>query len=168
MGTYYAIAIAPIIVTLHYFAFFYCSYWRNIIVNSEHILFGCISVFTVLTPLATICLKLKLGHPPRVAKELLCTLGFGIFFSGIGLHLLYAIIAHLFGLSISWSSTNKETMGHKVYIKEALSYWPIYLVCIGQLTIIGVGWFVIGLRSWSAITPMAISAGAHLLVPFMK
>jgi cellulose synthase/poly-beta-1,6-N-acetylglucosamine synthase-like glycosyltransferase len=168
MGTYYAVAASPIIVIIHYFAFFYCSYWRNIIVNSEHILFGCISVFTILTPLATICLKLKLSQPLKILKELLCTIGFGIFFSGIGLHLLYAIIAHLLNLSISWSSTNKEAIRYKEYIKEALRYWPIYFISIGQLTIIGVGWFVLGLRSWSAITPMAISAGAHLLMPFMK
>jgi cellulose synthase/poly-beta-1,6-N-acetylglucosamine synthase-like glycosyltransferase len=168
MGTYYAVAIAPIIVTIHYFAFFYCKYWRNIIVNSEDVLFGCISVFTILTPLATICLKLKLGRPLQVIKEFLCTISFGLFFSGIGLHLLYAIICHLLNLSVSWSSTNKEATGYKEYIKQALKFWPVYLICTGQLTIIGVGWFVLGFRSWSAITPMAISAGAHLLVPFMK
>jgi hypothetical protein len=167
MGTYYAVAIAPIIVTVHYFAFFYCSYWRNIIVNSEHILFGCIAVFTVLTPLATICLKLKLGRPPDVIKELLCTIGFGLFFSGIGLHLLYSITCHILGLSISWSSTNKEATRWQKYLREVVKYWPIYLFCIGQLTIIGCGWFLWEFRAWSAIAPMAISAGTHLLVPFM-
>lgn len=167
MGTYLAVAIAPIIVSIHYFAYFYCSYWRNIIVNSEHVLFGCISVFTIITPLATICLRLKLGLAPKVAKEFLYTLGFALFFSGIGWHLLWAFICHTGNLSMSWSTTNKESMSRAAYLREAVRFWPIYLISICQLILIGLGWFLLENRAWSAITPIAISAAAHLLVPFM-
>ena len=167
MGTYYAIAISPIAVVIHYFGYHYCSYWRDVILHAEYILYGCIGVFSVLTPIAIIILKFKLKLKPNIFKEIGCAIGFGLFFSGIGLHLLFALLSHILGLSMSWSSTNKESMTLYEYLKAIRKLWFVYLVSFAQLTMIGVGWFILELRAWPAIVPMALSAGCHIIVPLM-
>ena len=168
IGTYYALASTPITVTIHYFAYHYCNYWRMVILNAESILYGCIAVFTVLTPTAIIILKMKLGLRLNIIKEILYSIVFGIFFSGIGWSMMLAIAAHLFGVNMSWGSTNKDGWSVKAYMYELRRMWPMYIICFGQLTMIGLGWFLLDLRAWPAIVPMALSASAHMIVPLFS
>jgi hypothetical protein len=68
---------------------------------------------------------------------------------------------------MSWSSTNKESLTLYEYLKAIRKLWFVYLVSFAQVTMIGVGWFILELRAWPAIVPMALSAGCHIIVPFM-
>ena len=168
IGTYYALALTPIVTTIHYFAYIYCPYWRGLYSNSENILYSCIGVFTLLTPISTMTLKLKLKEPINVFREMGYSLCYGLFFAGIGLHLLFAILSHFLGINMSWGSTNKEAGGIRAYLKSLKCLWGAYLISAAQLTLIGIGWYFLGVRSWPAIVPMGISACAHILVPFMS
>jgi hypothetical protein len=103
-----------------------------------------------------------------VARELGYSLCYGLFFSGIGLHLLFALASHFFGFNMSWTTTNKESGRVKDYLKSLKCVWFVYLLCTAQLTLIGLGWFFLDIRAWPAIVPMGISAAAHILVPFIS
>jgi cellulose synthase/poly-beta-1,6-N-acetylglucosamine synthase-like glycosyltransferase len=168
MGTYYALASAPIMVTVHYFAFHYCIYWRSMYVTAENILYGCIAVFTILTPIAIIILKKKLSIRISILREILYSFIFGIFFSGIGFHLMMAILSHLLGFNMAWSSTNKEGGTLRDYLKALRQLWLSYLFAFTQIAIILVGWFVLDIRAWPAIVPIGISASAHIIVPLIS
>jgi cellulose synthase/poly-beta-1,6-N-acetylglucosamine synthase-like glycosyltransferase len=168
MGTYYALASAPIMVTIHYFAFHYCGYWRSMYVSAENVLYGCIGVFTILTPIAVIVLKMKLGIRLSILRELWYSIIFGIFFSGIGFHLMMAILSHWLGFNMSWTSTNKEGGSLKDYLKALRQLWFSYLFAFLQISVIIIGWFVLEIRAWPAIVPIGISASAHIIVPLIS
>ncbi len=166
-GTYYALAVAPAFCIAHYFAYHYSEVWRTTVINAEHVLYSCMCVFSILTPLATIILKWKLGLKLRILKEFRYSILFGIFFAGIGWHLLTALATHFFSIDTGWGSTNKTTPTRKEIRKQILRLWPVLLLSAAELTIIPLGWFFLDLRAWPAIVPLAISASSHILVPFL-
>jgi cellulose synthase/poly-beta-1,6-N-acetylglucosamine synthase-like glycosyltransferase len=166
-GTYYAIAAAPLAVTIHYFAWVFCPYWRALYVSAESTLYGCIAVFSVITPAAVLILKWKLGMPVGVVKELAASAAFGIFFAGLGWHLTAAICSHLLGLRATWGSTTKGSISRCESIRNISSVWPGIAIGVVQVAIIATGWALADIRSWQAIVPIGCSAVAHILVPIL-
>ncbi len=162
MGTYYALAASPILVMVHYFGYAYCPYWKMMIITGENILYGCIAVFSIFTPIAITIMKYKLGLRASVAKEWLYSLIFSVFFAGLGWHMMVSIIGHLFGWKMSWGATNKNGAA-KVPARAVLrAAWQPILWSTAQIGILVAGWQWLTIRDWQAIVPMGCSAVAHL------
>jgi hypothetical protein len=66
---YYALALAPLAVTLNYFAYHYSPAWNSMFTSAEQILYSCVLTFAILTPITVLILKKKLGLPFSVLKE---------------------------------------------------------------------------------------------------
>jgi cellulose synthase/poly-beta-1,6-N-acetylglucosamine synthase-like glycosyltransferase len=168
IGMYYALAFAPLAVTINYFAYHYSPVWNSIFTSAENILYSCILTFAILTPIAVLFIKKKLKLKFSILKEITCSIIFGLFFAGIGFHLLIAILAHFFGIDMSWTTTNKESPSRIEKLKQTWQGCRISFVwASAQLITIVVGWYYLNIRSWQGIIPMAISASAHLIVPFI-
>lgn len=169
MGTWYALAIIPFAVTIHYFGYFYCPYWHRLAVTSENIMYGCAIVFSALTPIATIILKWKLGRPVYIIGEITCTIIYGIFFSGIGIYLFISILGHAVGWPrLGWTATAKEKASKcDTLINGGRLMWPGIVFAFGQLGMVIFGWFYLGFKSWQGIFPMTWSAASTIAVVIM-
>jgi hypothetical protein len=169
MGTYYALALSPAAVIVHYLGFFMCPYWAALTVTGENILYGCALVFAVLTPIATILLKWKMGLQVKVLKECAFTVVYSLFFCGISFQLLRAIMGHALGWpAMNWGATAKEGTSRKTVLVNGLRVmYPSIILSLIELGIILFGWKYMGWVNWRGIVPLAFSAGGSLSVYLM-
>jgi cellulose synthase/poly-beta-1,6-N-acetylglucosamine synthase-like glycosyltransferase len=169
IGIYYALAFSPIAVTINYVAYHYFPTWSNLYISSEQILYACVITFLVITPIATIILKKKLTLQCSILKEIGYSVLLGLFFSGIGFPILISLFAHFFGTNMSWSTTNKETSSRFIRLKEIWQTCRLSIIwAFLQLMLVILGWFFLNIRKWQSIVPIALSASAHLIVPFIS
>jgi cellulose synthase/poly-beta-1,6-N-acetylglucosamine synthase-like glycosyltransferase len=167
VGIFYALAVIPFMTTIHYFAYHTCPYWRESFITPEYIFYGCMLVFGIMTPISIWIIKAKLGIRTNLLREIGIALAFSIFYSGLGIHILAAILAHSMGLDMSWSITNKDASTVVNRLKSVRRLWMSYMISILQLVMILIGFFLLDYRHWQGIFPMAISAGGHILTPIL-
>ena len=177
MGSYYACAMGPIITIIQYFAYTYSLYWREVLSNSLYVIITCVILYSVLLPLSNIVVKAKLGSKDGICKiiykELVTTIFLSIFFSGLGFHILRSIFNHLFGLEMSWSTTEKNPDIIKdstrwKEIKHTLSSLRLmYSISITVLIVATILWWYIDIRDVSAVLPLYILFSTHIMMPLL-
>jgi hypothetical protein len=97
---------------------------------------------------------------------------FLLFFNGLSLHVLKALICHLFSLPIEWSATEKEIgpQGLMVNLDRILRQFRwVFAICfsiMGGMIYLGNfaprGWLI---TDYTFVIPLALQVGGHILLP---
>lgn len=198
VSSYYALASAFPLTVLNYFIVgwfegyldkFYMESWkgshplvymkRNIKLTyvSPIVFLGLLVVFSAAGNISLAIIRYRLGE-----KSLMSALienfkwmpMFAIFFGGLSFHLSLAILSHMFGINMTWSTTAKEKDDSN-FFKEVpkifktfkwmyavvLPFFPamIYLGCFAPH-----GWEI---TEVAAIVPMAVTLASHALLPLL-
>lgn len=97
-----------------------------------------------------------------------------LFFGGLSFHLILSILAHMFQIDISWSTTSKEKEDTTFFreVPKVLKHFKwLYMVII--LFIIGMiylgcfapsGWRITKVIS---VVPLSVTVGCHFLLPLL-
>ena len=106
----------------------------------------------------------------------LCLYTYSVFFfSGLSIHLLIAIFAHLCSYEMTWGSTGKE-VEKSTYLIEVIKifrqFWLSLLICtllvimmiIFNSNLIPFTWQIQG-WNWPLIIPLVLVVGCHVMLP---
>lgn len=177
IGTYYAIASAVPLTLVNYLVVgwfqhqvdqFYMTSWQ--------IFVGMAVVFNILSPLGFAMLRHRLGQKTffnSLFETMKWTPMFLLFFGGLSLHLLKAIVCHFFGINMEWAATAKEleASGFRVGLDRIVRdfkfmYCVIVPIAGGMIYLAEFaprGWQI---SDFAAIVPLANQIGCHALLPF--
>jgi len=178
IASYYALAAIPILTFIQYFLFRYSEYWRVSVIESLSIIISCLVVYAVLIPVSNIVVMYRMNYRQNMFKLIIHEIWYGfllgIFFSGISFHLMEALLAHMFGINMQWSMTQKEVIKKSKFneIINTISYlkkmYIYYSICI---IIIIIFWFIpdtdIQNRDLLSVVPLLLTSICHLLMPFI-
>ena len=111
IGSYYALAIGPIISLLYYFlVIYYKNVYVYININSQ--LITCIIIFLFLSILTNISIKIRnkkyLNFIILIKQEIYYGLMLTCFFSSLPFHLICSCYDFFSCKNVSWGATNKE------------------------------------------------------------
>lgn len=117
----------------------------------------------------------KASFPTAVLHTFLWLPLVTVFFSGLSYHVLMALIAHLTGYNMQWSSTEKEVSRSNIWHelpKIGKRFWPVFVIFIpfvvGQIIlatpVVPLEWRIV---SVGFILPSSWCAAGHLLFPFL-
>ncbi|GAA5940458.1 hypothetical protein JCM3775_005096 [Rhodotorula graminis] len=97
-----------------------------------------------------------------------------VFFSGMSLHVLLALLAHPVGYDMTWSSTVKEAQDSTVFaelpaiFKRFRVTFIMCTLCIAMILTFRfiplMEWAII---DWVSIVPLALVVGGHIMYPFV-
>jgi cellulose synthase/poly-beta-1,6-N-acetylglucosamine synthase-like glycosyltransferase len=177
IGTYYAIASSVPLALANYLMVgwlvddidqFYLTSWQ--------IFVGMVVVFNVLSPLGYSMLRHRMGQVTfirAVWETIKWTPMFLLFFGGISIHLMKALLCHTFSIKMEWTTTAKEleASGFRVgldrIVKDFKYMYLVLLVLTAGMIYLGsfapYGWSI---SDFSAIVPLANQIGCHALLPF--
>ncbi|KAM0809233.1 hypothetical protein AB5N19_09576 [Seiridium cardinale] len=177
IGTYYAIAAALPLCIINYLLFGWVG-GENLdhsYLPSWDILCGTLFIFMIASPVCFAWFRHKIGQKMfvwAVLESFMWMPFFLIFFGGLSWHISYALLAHMFGLPIGWSSTAKEVeaTGLVVGIGAIFKQFRIVLLAISVLTA-GVIYLAVGappgweITAWPSILPLALQIIGHVGMP---
>lgn len=178
MSTYYAIGTAvPVTLANYLIVGWFPGQIDEFYINSWRTFTGIVVVFNLLAPFAFAAARHRLGQKkfvPAIAENAKWLPLFVLFFGGISLHVLKAILCHFFGISLEWGSTAKELEATGFFVgvdKIAKDYKFTYLITI----LITAGMIYLGLYApdgwritdWSAIVPLANQVACHFFLPIL-
>jgi len=121
MGSYYSIALCPIVTCWFYFAEGFgilhgdFEYNNNIFINpSINTIYSCVFIFFVASLISNIVVKWKhrfyeKGIVSLVIKEIFYGLYLTAFYSSVSFHLLSMIVVYFTGLTAKWETTKKRS-----------------------------------------------------------
>lgn len=112
IGTYYAIAAAWIMTSTNYFLYgWFSDYLDRYYVDSWQVWFSIIIVFNGLGNISLVAMRYR-GHKMSFFGCLLENFKWmvllAIFLGGLSLHVLQAILSHMFEIEMTWGVTSKE------------------------------------------------------------
>ncbi|GAA5975719.1 hypothetical protein JCM5350_002705 [Sporobolomyces pararoseus] len=176
--SYYAISVAVPLSVVSYLVYglfapsidvAYLPSWQ---VNvALFVVFGCASGFAFAT------LRYRSGQASFMTafgEQIKWTLPNTLFFLGISFHVGLALISHLIGYDMQWSSTVKEATESTV-LTELPNIWKKYRITFGMCAILTamiltfrflpiIEWYII---DWVSIVPLSIVIAGHVLFPFL-
>ena len=100
---------------------------------------------------------------------------FAIFFSGLSLHLLKAMLCHFLEIPVEWGATTKTARQIKRTVAQEIwqtcrRYWGVFAMCLLLAGMMVCGRFVFPplwrISSFSSVFPLAVLVGCHLVMPF--
>lgn len=174
--SYYTLALGPIMTITNYFAFTYSKWWTTHLLPPINIVVGSILIYSVLLPISNISLKWKLGNNlwETIKNEIGYGIMLGLFFGGIGYHIIVSFISHLFGLKISWSTTNKEIQNNSRFeeLKRIINtFRTMYCIMLFLMLLTIVFTFIVPefmrIDSYISVIPMTIMILCHILSPIL-
>ncbi|KAF9552144.1 hypothetical protein CPC08DRAFT_738237 [Agrocybe pediades] len=180
MFSYYGIAASAILAAMNYFMLGWALDVDGFYMHSFEIFLACTVVFPGAGNVAYTILEYRLGQRD-IFSSFVENFGyvpfFWFFFGGLSMHLSTALLAHLFSYNITWGATAKEVERSTFWIEVPRiwkRYWRVFLVsmlCIVAIiimstTLVPTDWRIPG-TAWAIITPLAIVAGGHLLMPIV-
>ncbi|KAK6068055.1 glycosyltransferase family 2 protein [Seiridium cupressi] len=177
IGTYYAIAAALPLCIINYLLFGWVG-GENLdhsYLPSWDILCGTLFIFMIASPVCFAWFRHKIGPKMfvwAVLESFMWMPFFLIFFGGLSWHISYALLAHMFGLPIGWSSTAKEVeaTGLIVGIGAIFKQFRFVLLAMCVLTA-GVIYLAVGappgweITAWPSILPLALQIVGHVGLP---
>ncbi|KIJ39927.1 hypothetical protein M422DRAFT_174596 [Sphaerobolus stellatus SS14] len=182
MFSYYGIAAAFTLTLLNYLLLGFAVPVDGYYMRSWEMWLAITVVFVGAGNLGIIMLDYRVynkGLLPSFWYNLKWVPFFFFFFGGLSLHLTAAILAHMFSVNISWSSTVKEVEVSNFFkeIPRILKRFKwAFAVCLtavvgmvllsGVLPVVPVGWRITG-GSWAVIFPFAVQLGCHILYPIV-
>ncbi|KJA14928.1 hypothetical protein HYPSUDRAFT_48741 [Hypholoma sublateritium FD-334 SS-4] len=166
MSSYYGIATSPFLSLLNYLVWG----WSFDPVTV---------VFTAASNVSYTLLEYRLGQCDILSalSENLSFVPFlWFFFSGLSVHLWYALLAHLLSFDITWSATKKEVEMSNFWREGPRiirQYWVVFLTSTIALTaivlpstpLVHATWRIE--PSWAVLPPLITVAAGHILVPFV-
>lgn len=112
IGSYYALAISPILCILYYSANLYTSKLNNIILGSHYELIIFIIIFYFLSVLSNIAINLRNNKNKNIFKMIIEQIIYGFilscFFGSLPYHLIVSNFDYFFNFNSNWCTTNKE------------------------------------------------------------
>jgi cellulose synthase/poly-beta-1,6-N-acetylglucosamine synthase-like glycosyltransferase len=178
IGTYYAIGSYWILTTLNYFIFgWFNGYYDHYYVDSWRVMLACIAVFTVVGNLALAVFRYRVEEQalfPALIENFKWIPLFFVFFGGISLHVSHALLAHMFGIKMTWGATSKEvevisffeeiprvikTFKWTFLISFALAVMMVFMSHFAP--------YLWRIDSLVAIFPLCLLAGCHFLLPIV-
>ncbi|BGP57371.1 hypothetical protein JCM8202_005788 [Rhodotorula sphaerocarpa] len=97
-----------------------------------------------------------------------------LFFAGLSLHVLTALLAHPVGYNMTWAATVKESTNRTIFTELPAIFKRFRLcfilcgLCIAMIVVFAflplMEWQII---DWVSIVPLALVVGGHLLYPFL-
>ena len=176
LGSYYALALAPLLTVINYFTFSYSADYRTKVSSSLDITLSCVGIYSAGAPLYAAIMKWKLGISGffrAIVIEFRQTLVLSIFFTGLSFHLFQVLMCHALAKPLNWTSTNKKL--------EVRSRWSEFCDVISSyrtLYIINVllaammiylyhtsDWWAI--RNVSAVVPLGMLVSCTMLSPLL-
>lgn len=173
MGSYYSLALSPIVTIWYYFIKFLHFYNSNLyITDSLDTLYSCVFIFFGMSLLTNALIKMKHKFikrtiPELIFKEILYGLYLTVFYSCLSLHLLSMMIVYFCGLQARWETTKKEA--EKLPIRSLIwIYKYMYFGGTGFLILIIYG---LGFNEKyyntdpKSIMPLLVLLFSHMLFP---
>jgi hypothetical protein len=112
IGTYYALGSAWLLTLANYFLIgWFNGFLEHYYIDSFKIFFAIIVTFTALGNIAFAVLRYRIGETglmKALAENFMWVPLLVIFLGGVSAHVSQALLAHLFGVNMSWGSTKKE------------------------------------------------------------
>ncbi|GAA5958739.1 hypothetical protein JCM8115_000340 [Rhodotorula mucilaginosa] len=97
-----------------------------------------------------------------------------LFFAGLSLHVLTALLAHPVGYNMTWAATVKESTNRTIFtelpaiFKRFRFCFIVCTMCLAMIIVFAflplMEWQII---DWVSIVPLALVVGGHLLYPFL-
>ncbi|POY70489.1 hypothetical protein BMF94_6557 [Rhodotorula taiwanensis] len=97
-----------------------------------------------------------------------------LFFAGLSLHVLTALLAHPVGYDMTWAATVKESTNRTIFtevpaiMKRFRLCFIVCSMCIAMIVVFAflplMEWQII---DWVSIVPLALVVGGHILYPFL-
>ncbi|KAJ9120662.1 hypothetical protein QFC22_002592 [Naganishia vaughanmartiniae] len=176
--SYYAIGFAWPLTVLNYVLIGFGIPIDAYYLNGWKVTFTCLVLFPGLGNLAAVVLRyrLKVAHCGAFAKnQITYIFFFSVFFSGLSLQILSALICHMVGYQMSWAATLKTVEASNFFkeVPDIIRKFK-FTLSVNFLLVIGMilttsklmpdGWRV---NNIEAVIPMAMVAGSHLLYPIV-
>ncbi|KAJ7759602.1 glycosyl transferase family group 2-domain-containing protein [Mycena metata] len=178
MFSYYGIAASAILAVISYL-----SSVLNISGFSSHsfeIWLMCTVAFPIAASLGYTLLEYRLGHRnivPAFIENMTWLPFFILFFSGLSIHLVTVLFAHMFSYDMTWGTTSKEVKRTNFWI-EVPRIWkrfkPVFFICfvfivamvVLSLPVVTFAWQTPG-TSWTVVLPLAVVVCGHMLFPLV-
>jgi len=176
LGTYFALGFAPFLAVLNFFLYQYSSAWRNDTSSGEQWM-SCTLVFGLIAPIGNVLLEYRTGRNSLIKpllKEMLHTFQLTFFFTGIGMHLTFAVCARLLNIDLHFDATAKEIKLTNFFKELKITLvrfkWMYILNIIIVGTMIAFNGFVP--KPWAvtelwSLWPLAMIVAAHLVAPLV-
>lgn len=176
--SYYAIGLAWPLTVLNYVLIGFAIPVDAFYLNGWKVVFTCLILFPGLGNLSAVVLRYRLkvaGTGAFAKKQLTYILFFSVFFSGLSLQILSALICHMIGYQMTWAATLK-TVEASNFFKEVPDIMRKFkftlplniLMVVGMIlttsSLMPLDWRV---GSIEAIIPMAMTVGSHILYPIV-
>lgn len=180
MFSYYGIAASSTLAILNYLVLGWALDVDGYYYHSFEIWLACTVVFPGLGNIGQTILEYRLGKRSMLASfvdNVKWIPFFFFFFGGLSVHLVVAILAHMFSYDITWGATKKE-VERSNFFKEVpriwKRFWPVMtlsFICIGamialSLPMVPEAWQIPGL-AWAVILPLALVCSCHILFPIV-
>ncbi|ORY85563.1 glycosyl transferase family group 2-domain-containing protein [Protomyces lactucae-debilis] len=177
MSSYYAIAASWILSLVNYFVMgWFPFYIDKAYLSFFSILVACLVIFPLKDGVVNAIGRFRrqeAGIFSCLVEHLTWTPLILVFFSGLSMHVSWALICHMFSLPMSWTSTDKTLQASSFYqelpkiwkqFKYTYFYGVFWMVAmIIGATLVPSDWRITDLQ---AVFPLAWSIGFHMLVPF--
>jgi len=176
IATYYAIGSGFILTFINYIIFglwpasidhFYLPSWK--------IFVSLLVIFNGLSNFSFALLRHRTREKqflPALLEAIKWLPFFFLFFSGISLHCGRALVCHLFGINIEWSSTAKELgpTGFYIELEKIVGgfkwiFGIVGVISIGMIYLANFAPWGYSVTAWTLIAPLSVQLGAHFLLP---
>lgn len=173
MGSYYSLALSPIVTCWYYFVKFFNVKNSNLFVNdSLDTIYACAFIFFGISAMTNILVKVKHKFIKRnifelVFKEIFYGLYLTLFFSSVSWHLLSMMVSFFLNLPAKWETTKKEAEKLSIFTLIWTYKW-MYLFGTGLLVLIFYGLISDGEfqnKDPKSVVPFLIMILAHMLLP---
>jgi hypothetical protein len=134
-------------------------------------------VFSALGNLSLAILRYRLGEKglwAALLENFRWMPLFAVFFGGLSFHLNLPLLAHLFGINMSWGTTAKEKDDSNFFkeipkiFKEFKWMYAVVLPMVGAMIYLGCfaprGWEI---TNAAPVVPLAVMLVSHSLLPFV-
>lgn len=180
MFSYYGIAGAATLAILNYLLLGWALDVDGYYMHSFEIWLACTVVFPGLGNIGYTLLEYRLGRRSMFSsfvENMAWVPFFFFFFGGLSVHLIVAILAHLFSYNITWGATAKEVERSNFFIEVPRiwkRFWPVMVLsfaCIAAIIVLSLpltpdAWRIPG-ASWAVILPLALVSSCHILFPIV-
>ncbi|OCF59087.1 hypothetical protein L486_03586 [Kwoniella mangroviensis CBS 10435] len=175
--SYYAISIAWVLSVANYFIEGFALPVDGYYLPSWKVTLVCIILFTGLCNVAFITLRYRLKIPNcgQLAFDQIKWIPyFSIFFTGMSMPMSAALVSHLVGYNMTWSTTVKTVEKSNFFLQLPIiwrRFWPqlsFFGLCVPMMIITSSSLMPAGYRvsSIEVYVPMGIITASHLLYPF--
>ncbi|KAL7424393.1 hypothetical protein Q5752_000075 [Cryptotrichosporon argae] len=175
--SYWAIACAWLLTVANYFLVGFAIPLDGYYLSSWDVTLVCIVLFVGLCNVSFIALRYRLklpGFSTMAWDQIKWIPFFSIFFTGMSMPIAAALVSHLVGYNMQWSTTVKTVQRSNFFLQLPIiwrRFWPqlvffsavVIMVIFTSSSLMPVQWRV---HNIEVFVPMAITAGSHLLWPF--